>query len=219
MSNTDAADATTPEPADSITVYSDYVCPFCYLGRQSLEAYQETREEPLAIDWHPFDLRAGQRGPDGEIDDSADTGKDEAYYEQARENVRRLQDEYDAEMAQELRTDVDSLPAQIVSVHVRETAPDSWLAFDEGVFAALWQEGRDIGDREVLADIAGDVDGLDPAVVDEALDDDDLRGRVTDLFTAARERGVSGVPTFAYDGHAARGAVPPEQIRRLVGDV
>jgi len=216
MSNPDAGASDSP---DSITVYSDYVCPFCYLGRQSLEAYQETREEPLAIDWHPFDLRAGQRGPDGEIDDSADTGKDEAYYEQARENVRRLQDEYDAEMAQELRTDVDSLPAQIVSVHVRETAPDSWLAFDEGVFAALWQEGRDIGDREVLADIAGDVDGLDPAVVDEALDDDDLRDRVTDLFTAARERGVSGVPTFAYDGHAARGAVPPEQIRRLVGDV
>lgn len=122
-------------------------------------------------------------------------------------------------MAQELRTDVDSLPAQIVSVHVRETAPESWLAFDEAIFAALWQDGRDIGDREVLADIAADVDGLDPEIVDEALADDDLRDRVTDLFTAARERGVTGVPTFAYDGHAARGAVPPEQLERLVGDV
>ena len=219
MSNTDAADAPAPDAAESITVYSDYVCPFCYLGRQSLARYQETREEPLAIDWHPFDLRAGKRGPDGEIDDGVDDGKDEEYYEQARENVRRLQEKYDAEMAQELRTDVDSLPAQVVSVHVRETASDSWLAFDEAIFAALWQDGRDIGDREVLADLAEDVDGLDPGVVDEALDDDDLRDRVTDLFTAARERGVTGVPTFAYDGHAARGAVPPEQIERLVGGV
>ncbi|WP_144927095.1 DsbA family oxidoreductase [Halorubrum salsamenti] len=219
MSNTDAADdaeGPASDATESITVYSDYVCPFCYLGRQSLARYQETREEPLAIDWHPFDLRAGQRGPDGEIDDSVDNGKDEEYYEQARENVRRLQDEYDAEMAQELRTDVDSLPAQTVSVHVRETAPESWLAFDEAIFAALWQDGRDIGDGEVLADIAESVDGLDPGVVDEALADDDLRDRVTDLFTAARERGVSGVPTFAYDGHAARGAVPPEQLERLV---
>ncbi|WP_123619943.1 DsbA family protein [Halorubrum sp. CSM-61] len=219
MSNTDAADAADardPDATESITIYSDYVCPFCYLGRQSLARYQETREEPLEIDWHPFDLRAGKRGPDGEIDDSADDGKDEAYYEQARENVRRLQEEYDAEMAQELRTDVDSLPAQIVSVHVRETAPDSWLAFDEAVFAALWEDGRDIGDREVLVDVAESVDGLDPAIVDEALGDDDLRDRVTDLFTAARERGVTGVPTFAYDGHAARGAVPPEQLERLV---
>lgn len=32
-----------------ITVYSDYVCPFCYLGRLSLEEYQETRERELRI--------------------------------------------------------------------------------------------------------------------------------------------------------------------------
>jgi predicted DsbA family dithiol-disulfide isomerase len=216
MSNTDAANGPGPDTTESITVYSDYVCPFCYLGRQSLARYQETRDEPLAIDWHPFDLRAGKRGPDGEIDHDADDGKDEEYYEQARENVRRLQEKYDAEMAQELRTDVDSLPAQIVSVHVRETAPESWLALDGEIFAALWREGRDIGDREVLVDVVEKVDGLDPALVDEALDDDALRDRVTDLFTAARERGVTGVPTFAYDGHAARGAVPPEQLKRLI---
>jgi len=220
MSNTDAADAPTPDATESITIYSDYVCPFCYLGRQSLARYQETREEPLAIDWHPFDLRAGKRGPDGEIDDTADDGKDEEYYEQARENVRRLQEKYDAEMAQELRTDVDSLPAQIVSVHVRETAPESWLAFDEAIFAALWQDGRDIGDREVLADIATDVDGLDPEIVDEALAGRrPPRPRHRPVHRGAGARGVTGVPTFAYDGHAARGAVPPEQLERLVGDV
>ena len=215
MATESDAPAGGDEP-DAITVYSDYVCPFCYLGRRSLARYQETREEPLAIDWHPFDLRAGKRGPDGEIDRDADDGKDEDYYEQARENVRRLQEEYDVEMAEELRTDVDSLPAQIVSVHVRETAPDAWLAFDEGVFDALWLDGRDIGDRDVLADVAADVDGLDADAVDRALDDDSLRGRVTDMFDAARRRGVTGVPTFAYDGHAARGAVPPEQLERLV---
>jgi predicted DsbA family dithiol-disulfide isomerase len=213
---TESDAASGADESEAITVYSDYVCPFCFLGRQSLSQYQETREEPLAIDWHPFDLRAGKRGPDGEIDHDADDGKDEDYYEQARENVRRLQSEYDVEMTEELRTDIDSLPAQIVSVHVRETAPDAWLAFDEGVFDALWLDGRDIGDRDVLADVAADVEGLDAAVVDEALGDDDLRGRVTDLFDAARRRGVTGVPTFAYDGHAARGAVPPEQLERLV---
>ncbi|GAA0549516.1 DsbA family protein [Halorubrum ejinorense] len=213
---TESDAASGADEPEAITVYSDYVCPFCFLGRQSLSQYQETREEPLAIDWHPFDLRAGKRGPDGEIDHDADDGKDEDYYEQARENVRRLQAEYDVEMAEELRTDVDSLPAQVVSVHVRETAPDAWLAFDEGVFDALWLDGRGIGDRDVLTDVAADVEGLDADVVDEALDDDALRGRVTDLFDAARRRGVTGVPTFAYDGHAARGAVPPEQLERLV---
>ena len=94
---TDSDGASGADEREAITVYSDYVCPFCYLGRRSLASYQETREEPLEVDWHPFDLRAGQRGPDGEIDRDADTGKDEEYYEQARENVRRLQEEYGAD--------------------------------------------------------------------------------------------------------------------------
>ncbi|MDZ5811344.1 DsbA family oxidoreductase [Halorubrum sp. AD140] len=206
----------TDDATESITVYSDYVCPFCYLGRQSLAEYRATRKEPLAVDWHPFDLRAGKRKPDGTIDHAVDDGKDDEYYAQARENVRRLQERYDVEMAQEIATDVDSLPAQLVSVHVKETVPEAWPAFDEAVFAALWEEGRDVGDREVLADLADDVEGLDAGVVEAALADDDLRERVTDMFEAARKRGVTGVPTFAFDGHAARGAVPPEQLERLV---
>ncbi|OYR43408.1 DsbA family protein [Halorubrum sp. Hd13] len=220
MSNAHSDDAAGGDPADdpteSITVYSDYVCPFCYLGRRSLAEYRETREEPLAVDWHPFDLRAGKRNPDGTVDHEVDDGKGDEYYAQARENVRRLQEQYGVDMAQEIATDVDSLPAQLVSVHVKETAPEAWPAFDDAVFAALWQAGRDIGDREVLADIAADVEGLDAEVVDVALGDDDLRERVTELFDAARQRGITGVPTFAFDGHAARGAVPPEQLERLV---
>jgi len=211
MSEHDRADATA-----SITVYSDYVCPFCYLGRASLSQYQKTREAPLSVEWHPFDLRAGKRGPNGEIDHAVDDGKDDDYYAQARENVRRLQEAYDVDMVQEIATDVDSLPAQIVSLHVKEATPDVWPAFDDAVFAALWEEGRDIGDREVLTEIAVDTEGLEPDVVDTALADDDLRERVTDLFEAAKRRGITGVPTFAFDGHAARGAVPPEQLERLV---
>ena len=204
------------EHRDRITVYSDYVCPFCYLGRESLSQYQAERERALAIDWHPFDLRAGKRGPDGHIDDSVDDGKDEDYYEQARRNVERLQERYGVEMTLDVATDIDSLPAQLASVRVREEHDyDRWLAFDEGVFAALWQEGRDIGDPDVLADVAAEA-GVDPGLVEAALADDDLRERVGEQFDAARRAGVTGVPTFVYGEQAARGAVPPEHLRRLV---
>ena len=201
---------------EQLTVYSDYVCPFCYLGRRSLDRYQAERDEPVTIDWRPFDLRSGKRGPDGEIDHTVADGKDEDYYAQARENVRRLREQYDAEMAQEIATDVDSRPAQAVSHRVKERDPyETWLAFDEAVFEALWVDGRDIGDPAVLEDCA-EAAGLDPSVVHEALDDDALLERLDDLFETAQRQGVTGVPTFAYDGHAARGAVPPEQLRRLI---
>lgn len=202
---------------DRITVYSDHVCPFCYLGRRSLEAYEDSREEPLEIEWHPFDLRSGKRGPDGEIDHSVDDGKDEAYYEQARQNVERLQDEYGVEEMLNLDEvpDVDSLNAQVASHYVAETHPDDWRAFDDAVLEALWVEGRDIGDVDVLVDIADDA-GLDGDEIRDAVADDDRRSQLHDRFAEAQRRGVTGVPTFAYDGHAARGAVPPAHLERLV---
>ncbi len=202
--------------AEPITVYSDYVCPFCYLGRESLARYQETRDDDLRIEWHPFDLRSQKRNPDGTIDHSVDDGKDEEYYEQAKRNVRRLAEKYDVEMDLDIATDVDSLPAQVVSYYLREHHDyGTWLAFDEAVFEALWQEGRDVGDEDLLVGLAADA-GVDEAEVRSALDDEDLREEVRERFAEAQRHGVSGVPTFAYDGYAARGAVPPEQLERLV---
>ena len=200
----------------TITVYSDYVCPFCYLGRLALSRYQETRAEPLRIDWRPFDLRSQKRRPDGSLDTTVDDGKDEAYYDRARENVRRLQTRYDAEMAREIATDVDSLPAQVVSHHVEQRHDyETWLAFDEAVLEALWARGEDIGDHDLLADLATDA-GVAADEVRATLDDDEARATVRAAFDRANERGVSGVPTFVFDGHAARGAVPPERLERLV---
>jgi predicted DsbA family dithiol-disulfide isomerase len=201
---------------DSVTVYSDYVCPFCYLGRKSLDQYQDNREEELEVDWHPFDLRSQKRGPDGEIDQSVDDGKDDEYYQQAMENVERLQEQYGVDMNMDTATDVDSLNAQIVSYYVKEHYPyETWLEFDEAVLHALWQEGRDIGQEEVLVELAEDV-GIDGDEVNSALNDEGIRQKIHEKFSESHQQGVTGVPTFAYEGYAARGAVPPDQLQRLV---
>jgi predicted DsbA family dithiol-disulfide isomerase len=215
MSDTDG------ETDDRITMYSDYVCPFCYLGRRSLEAYRTQRETELTVDWRPFDLRAHKRGPDGAIDHSVEDGKDEAYFEQVRENVARLREQYDAgEMLdlEDLPDDVDSFDAQVASWYINSEHPDRWLDFDAAVFEALWVAGRDIGDADVLVDIAEAV-GLDGAEIRTALADEALREDLRERFVEAQRQGVTGVPTFEYDGHAARGAVPPEQLERLVEGV
>ena len=203
---------------DHITMYSDYVCPFCYLGRRSLEEYQETREEELKIEWQPFDLRSHKRGPDGEIDHSVEDGKDDSYFDKVRENVRNLQDKYDADemlSLDDLPDDVDSFDAQVASYYVDTEYPDQWRAFDDAIFEALWIDGRDIGDLDVIAALAEDV-GLDGDEIRTAVTDEERRDQLREQFTAAQQQGITGVPTFTYDTYAARGAVPPEQLERLV---
>lgn len=165
---------------DPITVYSVYVCPFCYLGQRSLEEYQETCDSDLEIDWQPFDLRRQKRGPDGEIDHSVDDGRDDAYFDQVRQNVARLKEEYDADEMldlDDLPEHVDSLNAQVASFYVNTEYPGQWLAFDEGIFEALWIDGRDIGDVEVLVDITKDA-GLDGDEIRTAVADEQLRDRL-----------------------------------------
>ncbi|MDY6780646.1 MAG: DsbA family protein, partial [Halobacteria archaeon] len=70
----------------------------------------------------------------------------------------------------------------------------------------------------VLADIGDDV-GICPEEVREAVEDDGLRDSLFGMFEEARREGVTGVPTFVYGEHVSRGAVPPEQLRRLVEGV
>lgn len=203
---------------ESITVYSDYVCPFCYLGRRSLSQYQATRERPLEIAWEPFDLRKQKRGPDGDIDHSVEDGKDEAYYDRVRENVTQLTEKYDADEMldfDDIPDRVDSFDAQAAALYVQTEYPEQWLAFDEAIFEALWVDGRDIGDQNVLRDLAEGV-GLDGDEILAESSDDSHRERLREAFAAAQREGVTGVPTFVYDEHAARGAVPPDHLERLV---
>lgn len=201
--------------ADKVVVFSDYVCPFCYLGRASLEQYREGRDAPLETEWHPFDLRGHKRDESGEIQEDVDDGKDEAYFDRVRKNVEHLGEKYDAQIDLDAAPDTDSWDAQQAALYVREEHPERFEAFDGALFEAYWLDHRDIGDEEVLAEVAESV-GLDGEAVREAVNDEEWAEKLEAEFDDARQRGVTGVPTFAYDNHAARGAVPPEQLERLV---
>ena len=197
-------------------MYSDYVCPFCYLGRAAMREYLEGTDDPPDVEWMLYDLRGYKRGPDGEIDHDVDDGKDDDYFAQVRENVERLKEEYDVEMTLDYSLEADSWDANQAALYVKQSYDDeTFLEFHNAVFDALWQDGRDIGDVDVLAEIADEV-GLDPDEIRSAVDDETLEAELRERFEAAQEAGVTGIPTFVYDEHAARGAVPPEQLQRLV---
>jgi predicted DsbA family dithiol-disulfide isomerase len=187
----------------------------CYLGKAFLEQHQDERKEPIDVEWHPFDLRGYKRGPDGEVSSDVEDGKDEDYFAQVRENVERLKEEYDVEMELDYSMDIDSWNAQQASLYVRREYPEEFAKFHDAVYEALWTEGEDIGDPDVLAAVAAEC-GIDHDGVREATEDPALEAELEERFESAQEAGVTGVPTFAYDGHGARGAVPPNQLRRLI---
>jgi len=214
----DRTESATDQDADEITVYADYVCPFCYLGKRSLETSLDSTNRELGVSWHPFDLRGHKRGPDGEIDHLVEDGKDDSYFEQVRENVDRLRDEYGAEdmlALDDLPEDVDSLNAQVASYFVARNAPNRWAAFDDAIYEALWLNGRDIGAVDVLAELAESI-GVDGEEIRRAVASEDECERVRERFDAAQQAGVTGVPTYLYEEYSARGTVPPAHLERLV---
>lgn len=203
---------------DQLVVYSDYVCPFCYLGKAAMEEYLDSTADPPAVDWQFYDLRGYKRQPDGTIDETVDDGKDDDYFADVRENVATLKDEYDVDMTLDFSTEVDSWDAQQVALYVREQLGETeFLAVHQRLFEALWQDGHDIGDPDVLRDVVTDA-GLDESVAETALADE-WAERLRDRFDSAHEAGVRGIPTFVYGEHAARGAIPPAQFDRLVDGV
>ncbi|MEN8891888.1 MAG: DsbA family oxidoreductase, partial [Planktotalea arctica] len=87
------------------------------------------------------------------------------------------------------------------------------------LFRAYFKEGRDIGNSEVLADIA-DTCGMDAALVQRLLaTDEDLEG-IREKDASFRKMGVNSVPTFIVAGqHAVPGAQPVEVWRSIITDI
>ena len=96
------------------------------------------------------------------------------------------------------------------------SGPESQHALADGLFRAYWAEGRDVGDHEVLIDVA-EAAGLAPGHIREILAGDTHAEDVRAEERRAQESGIRAVPTFVFDGRfAVTGAQPPEEFARAV---
>lgn len=85
----------------------------------------------------------------------------------------------------------------------------------EALFQAYFLDGRDIGNRDVLVEIAREQD-MDADLVADFLDKDVDVKIVSEEDIMAREMGITGVPTFLInDGFMIGGAQEPETLARL----
>lgn len=198
----------------TVDVISDFVCPWCYIGKRSLDALRA--EVEIETRWHPYllhpDLPAGGidrreliRAKFGSEDRARELGR--AVEEAARAAglfldlgaVKRIPDTRDAH--------------RVMRWAGGQGAAD---ALAEHLFAAHFVDGRDIGDPEVLADLAA-LSGLDRALVLELLSGDADRAAVQAQADHARDMGINGVPMMVFNRRlAVVGAQPVEGLREAL---
>lgn len=203
-----------------LDIISDPICPWCYIGKTLLDrALEAEPEHPFEIEWHPFQLnpdmplegmdrRAYLEGKFG--------GKEQAVkvYAQIDEHARSVGLELDLGA---IKRTPNTLNAHRLIHWAGIEQTQSMLV--SAMFRAYFKEGRDIGDVEVLADIA-DSCSMDAALVQRLLaTDEDLDG-IREKDASFRKMGVSSVPTFIIAGkHAVPGAQPVEVWRNVIGDI
>lgn len=203
-----------------ITVTSDFICPWCLIGERrlakGLEGLPETAD--IQVRWQPFELNP----------DMPHEGMDRRTYRSQKFGSWERSQMLDARTVAAARDD------DIVFAYDRiGRTPNTfaahrlaWLAAREdrqdavvrALFESYFLHGRDIGDLEVLVEIAREA-GLDPVRVRSFLMSDDAAADVRALEAEARLRGIQGVPHFDIDGTIVIGAQPAELLRQTILDV
>ena len=203
-----------------LDILSDPICPWCYIGKAYLDrALESSPDHPFEIEWHPFQLNPEM--PQGGMDRRAYLeakfgGKDGAVaaYTPVSEHAAKAGVVINLDKIERTPNTLNAHRLiHWAGIEGKQTAAVSAL------FKAYFVEGRDIGDIEVLADVADGIE-MNASVVTRLLksdaDQDDIRKR----DTHSREMGVNSVPTFIVaQQHAVPGAQPPELWARVIGDI
>ena len=205
-----------PDPLP-ITVYSDVICPWCYVGKRRLEAALASPDMPAAIEftWRPFELNP----------DMPAEGVERKPYRAGKFGEARSA-ELDVQMARTgcevgiefdfgrmQRTPNTRLAHRLIWEADRQKRQDAVV---ERLFRGYFEEGLDIGRTEVLHSIAAEA-GLEADGVDQALNGSDSLEAVTRLEQQGYGMGIQGVPFFILMAkYGISGAQPPEFWREAL---
>lgn len=208
-----------PDPI-KLDIMSDPICPWCYIGKAQFDrALLDHPGHPFIIEWHPFQLNPDM--PAEGMDRRAYLenkfgGKEGAVraYAPIVEHAEKagLTINFDQMTRTPNTLDAHRL-IHWAGIEGRQTAAVSAL------FKAYFVEARDIGDAEVLADIADGIE-MDAGVVTRLLQTDEDRQAIQDRDAHSRRMGINSVPTFIVaNQHAVPGAQPPELWARVISEL
>jgi len=202
-----------------VEVWSDVVCPWCYIGKRRLEAALllfEHRDE-VEVEWRSFELDpSAERGATEDLDQRL-AGKYGVTLEAARAMSSRVS-KVAAGEGLAYRLDIarsgNTFDAHRL-VHLARTVGLQG-AMKERLMAAYFTEGRAIGEAAVLAELAAEV-GLERERVSAVLGGEEFSLAVRSEEREAGELGISGVPFFVIDRrYGVSGAQPGEVLHQAL---
>ncbi len=175
----------------AIVAYSDYVCPWCCIGLQRIERLQ--REFPVDVEWRPFELHPETpRGGAQLVGRHGSSARAAAY----ANNILGLARDAGLEMR---------MPVVVANSHLALEAAEfarehgGFDSYHPALFRAYFEDARDIGDPDVLCDIARGC-GVDDQGLRQALADQTFRDRVDRATEEARGDEILSTPTFIFEG-------------------
>jgi len=204
----------TKDTAMKVEVWSDVMCPFCYIGKRKFEQAlaQFTEKDKIQLVWKSYQL-------DPTISDS--TEKDYRKHLQQKKGWGDQQAKDILDNVTQMAADVGleyhfekALVANTFKAHRFAHYAHQYKlqdAAEEALFIAHFVEGKDISDNEALADM-GQKMGLDKEDVLRFLTTEEMTEAVKNDITEAEQIGVSGVPFFVFDRKYAISGAQDEAV-------
>jgi predicted DsbA family dithiol-disulfide isomerase len=206
------AQMTEQREALTIDVVSDVVCPWCYLGKKRLERALAEEGETVQVRWRPYQL--DPTIPAGGLDRQTymrNKFGDDGRLEQIHERLRALGAEEGIAYAfDKIGRSPNTLDAHRLIRWAAEAGVQD--AVVDKLFSLYFEQGRDIGDRKLLVEVAREA-GMDAAGVEKRLAEGADEREVQQEIAQAQSLGVTGVPFFIF---ASRFGVPGAQSAEVL---
>lgn len=206
-----------PQPV-KISVISDVVCPWCYLGKRRLERALEETGIEAEVTWLPYELNPDMP-PEGipRADYRARKFGAERGAELDAQMRERGEDEGVTFAFDRMSRTPNTRRAHALIARAGELGLGDAMA--EELFRAYFEEGADVGDTAILVAAAAKV-GIDETAAREIIDNDAIIQAVAALEARAAQLGVSGVPFFIIqEKFAVSGAQPAENWKQILIEI
>lgn len=196
-----------------VEIWSDVMCPFCYIGKRRFEHALErfSRKDDVEVEWKSFQLN-----PDMETDPSKNINEYLAEHKGISVQQAQQMHERVTAMAKEvgLQYDFDkaivanSFDAHRLSHFAKKYGKQD--AMEERLFKAYFTEGKNTADHETLIRLAIEI-GLDSDKVRAMLAGKEFSDAVNNDIYEAHQVGARGVPFFVFNNrYAVSGAQPSD---------